>query len=92
MVHGILPFDNVTATPNGIRVKYPYGNIAQVNHSALLKLPFLPVEARRVHLFDTLASGSILSLGNFCDSGCTAYFNAKKFYIFFQGKTALQGV
>ena len=91
MVHVTLPFENVTATPNGIRVKYPDRNISQTTHSALLKLQFLPVEERRVHLFDTLASGSLLSLGKLCNEGCTAYFNAKKVYIFFQGKSFLHG-
>ena len=90
MVHVTLPFNNVTATPNGIIVKYPDGNIAQATHSALFKLPFLPVEARCVHLFDTLASGSLLSLVKLCNAGCTAYSNAKKVYIFFQGKIFLQ--
>ena len=33
VVNVTLPFDNVTATPNGIRVKYPDGNIAQAAHS-----------------------------------------------------------
>ena len=91
MVHVILPFNNVTATPNGIRVKYPDGSISQATHSALLELTFLPVEAHLSHLFDTLASGSLLSPGKLCDAGCTAYFNAKRLYIFFQGKIFLQG-
>ena len=81
MVQINIKFDNVTATPDGIRFKHPDGNISQVTHFALLKLPFLPVDARRVHLFYTLASGSLLSLGNFCDSGCI-----------FQGKIFLHGV
>ena len=40
MVHVTLSFDNVTATPNGIRVEYPDGNISQATHYSLLKLPF----------------------------------------------------
>ena len=92
MVHVTLPFDDFTATPNGIRVKYSDGNISQATHSALLEIPFLSVEVCRVHLFDTLASGSLLSIGKLCDAGYTAYFNAKKVYIFFQSKIFLQGV
>ena len=78
MVHVTPPFENVTATPNGIRVKFPYGKISQATHSDILNLPFLPIEARRVHLFGTLEEGSLLSLENIFDSGCTAYLNAKK--------------
>ena len=71
MVYVTLPFENVIAKPNGIRVKYPDGNIAQATHSALLKLPFLPIEAHRVRLFGTLESGLLLSLGKLRDAGCT---------------------
>ena len=92
MVRVTLPLKNVTATPNGIRVKYPDGNIAQETHSTLLKIPFLSVEACCVHPFDTITSGLLLSLGKLFDAGCTAYFNAKKVYIFFQGKMLLKGV
>ena len=55
MLHVTLPFDNVTATPNGIIVKYPDGNIYQATHSTILKLSILPVEECHVHLLDTLA-------------------------------------
>ena len=92
MVRVKLPFNNFTATPNGIRVKYPDEKISQATHSDILKIPFLPVEERRVHLFDTLASGSLISLGKLYNAGCTYYFNSKKVYIFFQGENFLRGV
>ena len=66
MVHVTLLLDNVTATTNLIRVKYLDGNIDQAIHSAPLKLPCLPVKAHPVHLFDTIASGFLLSLGKLC--------------------------
>ena len=91
MVQVTTPFDSVIATPNGIGVKYPDGNTFQATYYALLKLKFLPVETCRVHLFDTLASGSLLSLGKLFNAGCIDYFNAKKVYIFFQGKIVFQG-
>ena len=90
MIYVTIPLDNVTATPNGIRFKYLDGNISQSTHSAILELPFLPVKARRVHLFYTIELGSLLSIGIICDASFTAYFNAKKVYIFFQGKMFLQ--
>ena len=77
MVRVTLSFNNVVDTPNGIRFKYPGRKIAQSTHSALLKLTILPVEAHRVHLFDTLVSGSLLYPGKLFNSGCTDYFNAK---------------
>ena len=44
MVHVNLQLKNVTATQNGIRVKYTDGNIAQATQSDILKIPCLPVE------------------------------------------------
>ena len=91
MVHVTLPFDNLTATPNRIRVKHPDGNISQSTHYALLKRLFLPVEACNVRLFDTIVSFSLLSLGKLCDAGCTAYFNYKSLNLL-SGYNFLQGV
>ena len=92
MFHVNLPLDSVTASPNGIIVKETDGNIAQATQSDFSKLPFLPIKTRRVHLFDTLASGSIIPLGTICDSGCTEYFSSRNVYILFQGRIVLQGV
>ena len=92
MVHVTLPFDNFTPTPNGIIVKYPDGNISQATLSALLKIPFLPIEASRVRLFGTISSGLLLSIGKTFDAGCTYYLNYIKVYVFSQGKIVLQGV
>jgi hypothetical protein len=91
MVQVNLPFSNITKTENGIKVMYPDGNTAQATHEAVLNLPILPLAARKVHLFESLASGALISLGKLCDSGCTAYFNATKVYIFFNGKIIMQG-
>ena len=57
-----------------------------------IETSIFPVEACLIHLFDTLASGSLPSLKKQLDAGCTAYFNAKKVYILFQGNFFLQGV
>ena len=83
MVPVTLPFNNVTATPNGIRFKYLYGNISQETHSTLLKLPFLPVQECHVNLFDTLLSVFLLKLGKLYKAGCKAYLYVLKVYIFF---------
>ena len=92
MVHVTLQFNNISVTSNVIRVKYPDVNISQATHYTLLKLPFLPVETCRVHLFNTLAPEWLHSPGKLFDTDCTAYFNAKKVYIFFQDKNFLQVV
>jgi hypothetical protein len=91
MVTVNLPFSNITPTSNGIQVMFPDGNLAQATHTATLNLPTLPQKARQVHLFKALASGALISLGQLCDAGCTAYFNATTAYIFHQGKIIMQG-
>jgi hypothetical protein len=92
LVHVNLPFSNVKSTDNGIRVKYPDGVIDQATHTATLNMiPSLSLQARQVHLFNKLASGSLLSLDQLYDAGSTAYFNRKTVYIFYNGKIILQG-
>lgn len=91
LVHTNLPFSNVKATNQGLTVLYPDGNMDQATHEATLDLPVLPLSARRVHLFRRLASGSLLSLGQLCDAGCTAYFDKTHVYMFYTGKIILQG-
>ena len=43
-------------------------------NTAQLYLPFLLPEACKVHIFPCLALGSLISIGQLCDYGCTATF------------------
>jgi len=63
----------------------------QATHTGQLHLPGLSEKARTTHIFPTLASGSLLSIGQLCDEGCTATFTKNKLYIYKQGKIILQG-
>ena len=63
----------------------------QSTHIAQINIPNLPDAAKQVHLFPNLASGSLLSIGQLCNSGCTATFTKSKLYIYFEGKIILQG-
>ena len=63
----------------------------QATQTCELNIPHLPHAARQAHMFDELASGSLLSIGQLCDAGCTAWFDKKKLYIFYQGKIIMQG-
>ena len=91
LVHTNLPFTNISKSKQRMKVMYPDGNIDEATHEAILTLPNLPISARKVHLFGHLASGSLISLGQLCDAGCTAYFDKNKVYIFFNGKIIMQG-
>ena len=69
-----LPLTDLHPVSNGINVLLPNHDKIQATHTANLNVPHLPSAARNVHLFPSLASGSLLSVGQLCDSGCTATF------------------
>ena len=57
----------------------------------MLDLPHLPPSARIAHIFPALASGSLLSIGQLCDHGCTATFHTNTVDIALDGATILTG-
>ena len=65
---------------NPILVKLPNGKIISSTHTGLLNLPHIPLAARRAHIFPQL-TGSLLSIGQFCDSGFKATFEASSVII-----------
>jgi hypothetical protein len=69
----------------------PNGDRIQSSHEADLVFPNLPTGAIRAHLFPDLKGQALLSIGVFCDSGCTANFTATTVQILHQGKTVLEG-
>ena len=90
-VHTAIPLKNVQPTNHGIQVLLPNKQTMQATHTGELDIPHLPPAATKAHIFPHLASGSLLSIGQLCDSGCTALFTATKLYILYQGKLVLQG-
>ena len=60
-------------------------------HTANLHLPNLPTTASEAHIFPTLASGSLISIGQLCDHGCTAHFSATDVTIHYHDKIVLRG-
>ena len=70
----------------------PDGNLMKSSHTtATLLIPFLPAEACAAHIFPTLASGSLISIGQLCDHECTATFTAKTVTIKRHGTNILTG-
>ena len=59
----------------GINVMSPNGGITQSISTAEVNLPHISKKARDAHIFLSLASGSLYSVGKLCDNGCEAYFN-----------------
>jgi hypothetical protein len=59
--------------------------------TALLPIPQLPEEAKIVHLFPALGETSLISIGQLCDAGCKAIFDATTAKIYYQDSLVLQG-
>ncbi|KAI2490331.1 hypothetical protein MHU86_24250 [Fragilaria crotonensis] len=90
-IHITTPhFDRTIANPS-ISVLLPDGSTIHSTHTATLDLPLLPPAARFAHIFPTLSSGSLLSIGLLCDHGCTATFNPHSVDITLDGATILTG-
>ena len=69
------PCSDIQPATTPIHVQLPDSNTITSTHTGLLQMPSLPLAARRAHLFPDLTSGSLLSIGQLCDAGCTALFN-----------------
>jgi hypothetical protein len=53
--------------------------------------PEMPKGANVAHIFPALKHSSLLSVGQLCDHGCDAHFDANKVTINHKGKTMLIG-
>jgi hypothetical protein len=57
----------------------------------MLPFPHLPQQAEQAHFFLDLNGQALLSIGTFCNAGCTAEFTATTVTIPYQGNTVLEG-
>jgi hypothetical protein len=64
----------IKPTTNDIAVSLPDGAHIKSTHTCILPVPGLPVSACRAHIFPSLKSHSLLSIGKLCDHGCKAVF------------------
>ena len=72
-------------------VTLPNGENIQSTHEATLPFPNLPKKALEAHVFPGLNGHALLSIGTFCDAGCTALFTATAVIISRDGKVVLTG-
>jgi hypothetical protein len=79
----------IATTP--IVVTLPNGSTISSTHEATLPFPDLPEHALLAHIFPDLHGHALLSIGTFCDAGCTATFSATAVTINYQGRTVLTG-
>jgi hypothetical protein len=87
------PVTNITpSTTQSIDVILPDGSSISSSHTAVLRLPeALPLGARTAHIFPSLKSGSLISIGQLCDHGCTATFEATRVRIYHHDKVIMVG-
>ena len=69
----------------------PNGGVTQSIAKAKVKPPHVSKSAREIHIFSSLASGSLYSVGQLCNDGCEAYFNNTSCTITKKGKLVLSG-
>ena len=82
---------NIKETDPGIKVLCPNNQYLTSTHTVNLSFPNLPPTAKSAHLFEQLTSGSHLSIGQLCDAGCEAFFDATRMVILSQQKIVLIG-
>jgi hypothetical protein len=61
-------------TTTSITVSLPDGAHIKSTHTGTLPIPGLPISACCAHVFPSLQSHSLLSIGQLCDHGCKAVF------------------
>ena len=90
-IHSNSILTNIRPTQEPINVLLPNHQNITSTHQANLNINNLPPAAKSVHVFPSLASGSLLSIGQLCDSGCTATFTASTATISRNGQPIITG-
>jgi hypothetical protein len=80
----------MTPVNQGISVSLPDGNIIASTYTATLPMPpEMPKGANVAHIFHALKHSSLISVGQLCNHGCDAHFDANTVTINHKGKTML---
>jgi len=85
------PHKNKQVANPRITVVFPNGDTLHSTHTVELTLPLLARAACQAHIFDNLDSGSLISIGQLCDHGCTAIFDKTQVTVSLDTKIVLQG-
>jgi hypothetical protein len=79
-------------TTHPIQITHPNGAIIQSTHTAHLPFPALPTQALEAHVFPDLKNHALLSIGVFCDAGCTVHFTDTSVQVKLHDKIILEGI
>jgi hypothetical protein len=82
---------NIQPTKTPIYVIMPDNTTIASSHTCNLDLPSLPPNATKGHIFPAMGPTALLSIGELCDAGCTAQFDANECQITFMNNTILTG-
>ena len=75
-----------------MNVVLPNGKMISLQATILLPEPKeLPPEARTANVFTQLTEGSLTSIGQYCDYGCTATFDEDHVYTHYNNRLILKG-
>ena len=72
-------------------MKYAGGEIMSSTHTTTMHLPICIKNNIEGHVLPDLKPASLLSIWQFCDNGCSAYFNKNKVYIIHNNTKILEG-
>ena len=89
MVNG--PCTNLQQANPPIHVRLPDGSSIASTHTGLVPLPYIPSSACRAHIFPSIKSGSLLSIGQLCDVGCIATFDKATVVVKYGNKIVTHG-
>jgi hypothetical protein len=78
-------------TQRPVRVTLPNGKIINSSHTAKLPFPNLPQQAIDAHIFPDLLNHALLSIGVFCDAGCTVEITKDRVMVRHNEKMVLEG-
>lgn len=85
------PYTHERPAPTPLIISLPDHTTRQSTHTADLTLPHLSTEACTAHIFPALGLMTLISIGQLCDHGCVATFDATTVTTTFHGITVFFG-
>jgi hypothetical protein len=83
---------DVKHTDTGPSVQVANGNTIKTNKRVIIPLaPALSTTAKVGHIFDSLKSGSLISIGQLCDDDCVTLFSKYDLKIYKNGQVIILG-
>lgn len=82
---------DVTQLPDSVPVRLPDGSTIQATHLGSIPITHPKCPNITAYLVPDLASHNLISIGQFCDAGCTALFTASDLRISFEDQIIATG-